>query len=272
MRRFSDWFVYRGEYLTFASATVLSLILIFSNNDPRLRTIRSYAFGSFGYVLEKATALQRYDHVYRHNRWLRKENARLMLENTQYKEAVYENERLRSLLEFKAKSQLELLPAKVIGEEENGFIHSIVLDVGENSGAKKNMAVVTSQGLVGRIYEVSAANSIVLLMLDRNFRVGSMLQRSRIAGIVKWESGNEVVLAQIAKRSDVSVGDAVITSGFSTIFPGGLQVGKIVRTSADEQGMFMTVVVKPAVDFSKLEEVFIVKMLPAVMAAGQEEK
>jgi len=264
MRRLSDWIVYKKEYLTLAGATVISLILIFSNDHPRVHTIRGFAFGTVSYVLEKVSLLTKYDNLYQNNRWLRAENARLMLENSRYKEALYENQRLKALLNFQKKSELILLPARVIGRNDRSFIKSIVLDVGSQSGIEKDMAVVTSQGLVGRVFSVTSNNAIVQLMQDRNFRVSSTVRRSRVSGITRWFSGNDLVLAEVPKRSDVNVGDFVVTSGLSTIFPGGLEIGQVREINDEEQGMFMTVLVRPSVHFSKLEEVFVVTLNPTV--------
>ncbi|MCG8608528.1 rod shape-determining protein MreC, partial [bacterium] len=92
--------------------------------------------------------------------------------------------------------------------------------------------------------------------------VSAKIQRSRVTGIITWSEGNQVVLAEVPKRSDVKVGDSVISSGFSTIFPEGLEIGRVSEIDEDTDGMFMRILVQPAVDFASLEEVFIIRNQP----------
>ena len=259
MRTLNGWFGNRKDHLALFTALILSLILISSNSGRQLQTIRVWTLDGFGFVFEKWSALKRLNAVYAENKWLREKNARLMLENSRFKEAIIENARLRELLEFKSNSELTLIPAKVIGEWSNGFLNSVVLAAGTSDGLQRNMPVVTAQGLVGKIFSTANGYSVSQLLLDRNFRVSAKVQRSRVTGIVKWQGGTQVILAEVPTRSDVKVGDVVITSGFSTIFPEGLEIGRVTDCSEDKKEMFMTIQLTPAVDFSRLEEVFIVK-------------
>jgi len=235
-----------------------------------VHTIRGYLFGAFAYLLQSVNTASFSDAGERENQWLRHENARLMLENIRNKEARYENERLRSLLSFKGSSRLELLPARVVGRSSGKLRQNLVLDIGSHSGVSRNMAVVTSQGLVGKILSVGSSSSKAILLLDGTFRASALVQRSRVGGIVHCESGRNVILSEVPKRSDVQVGDAVVTSGLSTILPGGLEIGDVVSAEEEDRGMFMRVVVQPAVDFSRLEEVFVVRMYPGPIQTKTE--
>lgn len=259
MRRLHEWFVYRKEYLTFLSALIFSLVLIFANNRPQIQTVKTWTLDGFGYLLENVSILNQMISIYEENNWLRQKNAELMLENSKLKEALLENQRLRQMLAFKSESQLDLIPAKVIGKESNGFINSIFVAIGRTEGVQRNMAVVTAQGLVGKIFDVAQHRSTAQLLLDRNFRVSAMVQRSRITGIIRWHEGNQVILAEVPKRSDVIAGDVVVTSGYSTMFPGGLKIGDVIHIKENVEGMFMYILVQPVVDFNKLEEVFVIR-------------
>lgn len=253
-------FLARKEFSALFIAIVLSLVLIFSNQGKQIQTLRSWTFGGLGFALEGLTALGRYEGVFEENRWLRKQNANLMLENSSLKETQSENKRLRQLLGFKNKSPDTLIPAKIIGRDEGGFINSIVVNAGSDEGLRKKMAVVTAQGLVGKIFSIGRENATAQLLLDHNFRVSAIVQRSRVTGIVEWQGRNKVMLAAVPKRSDIQIGDKIVTSGLSTVFPGGLEVGVVTQTTDKQPGMFMKIWIHPSVDFSKLEEVFIVKM------------
>ncbi len=259
MRHFSEWFIARRDYLTLITAVLVSIILMFSNEGRQTETVRVWTLASFGVVLKKISILKEFNNIYEENLWLRRRSAELMLENSSLKEARLENQRLRQLLDFKFESQLDLIAAKVIGKRESGFVNSIILDAGGGDKIERNMAAVTAQGLVGKILQVGENYSIIELLLDRNFRVSAMVQRSRVNGIIKWIEGENVVLSEVPKRSDVNVGDLVITSGLSFIFPGGLAVGEVIDVDEENKGMFISITVKPAVDFTKLEEVFVIR-------------
>lgn len=259
MVRLKDWLVFRKDNFSLVIAILISLVLIFSNEKPQMETAKAWTLDGFGFILEKISVISKWNDLLEENQWLRRQNAELMLEKSMLAEAKFENQRLRKLLDFKSRSQLNLISAKVIGMEEEGFVNSIVLSVGKSDSVEANMAVVTSQGLVGKIFSAGSHRSICQLLLDRNFRVSGMVQRSRLTGIVKWQTGDKVVLSGVPKRSEIAVADTVVTSGMSSIFPGGLEIGRVIRISENSESMFMNIEIKPAVDFSKLEEVFVIK-------------
>jgi rod shape-determining protein MreC len=256
----NELLLHRRDIITFLCGVLLSLILIFSNNNSQIQNIRGWAMNGFGFFLYKVSALKDYYQLHEKNRRLSEQNAHLMLENSRLREEAHENERLKKLLNFKSGSQFELVVGKIIGQDQNGFINSVILDVGHIDGIQKNMAVVTARGLAGKIFSVSGNHSIAHLLLDRNFRVGAIVQRTRTPGIIRWfHTGGELVLTEVPKRTDVVIGDTVVTSGISRIFPGGLTIGAIKSISDEKLGMFMSIVVEPAVDFPRIEEVFVVK-------------
>ncbi|MFQ5640566.1 MAG: rod shape-determining protein MreC [bacterium] len=263
MPRLNEWFFGRKDALSLLLALVFSLILLFSNENQQIQALRALSLDGFGFFLSKVAAFNDLYDLYDENKKLRLENASLMLENSRLNEAFLENLRLRELLGFKSESHLELIPAKVIGKENNGLINTIILAAGKDDSLHKNMAIVTAQGLVGKLLDVGVHHSAAQLLLDRNFRVSAMVQRSRVMGIIKWSEGNRVFLSEVPKRSDVDVEDVVVTSGFSTIFPAGLEIGRIIKVENEQElSMFMNILIEPAVDFAKLEEVFVIKNLP----------
>lgn len=262
MRRINEWVTYRRDSFTLVAALLFSIGLILSNDGFQIQTIQAWTLDGFGFLLEKMSVLNHYNGLREENERLRQKSTELMLANSRLKEALGENIRLRELLGFKESSQLELIPAKVVGKADNGFIHSIILASGSADSIGKNMAVVTAQGLVGKVFSVSKQHSTTQILLDRNFRVSAMVQRSRVNGIIKWHEGNLVEFAEVPKRSDVVAGDTLVTSGFSFIFPGGLPIGKVIECREVDQSMFMEIIVEPSVDFSRLEEVFVIRSRP----------
>lgn len=183
--------------------------------------------------------------------------AKLAVENSRLREAKLENIRLRLLLGFEQESLFGLYPAKVIGWDADRAVNSILINVGEGDGIREGMPVLTADGLVGKVYQVMPAMSVVQLLLDPNCRVSAAVQRSRALGIVEWERGYQCFLRKIPARSDVKQGDVVVTSGMGGVFPKGLVIGSVARVEGEKWELFKNIVVKPGVDFTNVEEVFV---------------
>ncbi|MBU3741407.1 MAG: rod shape-determining protein MreC, partial [Candidatus Kapabacteria bacterium] len=103
---------------------------------------------------------------------------------------------------------------------------------------------------------------VVQLLLNRDTRVAAKVQRSRVDGIVSWEGESTVALKNVPKSFDVQVGDVVLTSNYSNIFPANIVVGRVTRVEDENQTLFRRIVVEPAVDFSTLEQVYIIDYVP----------
>ncbi|RMF63262.1 MAG: rod shape-determining protein MreC [Calditrichaeota bacterium] len=259
MRRFSEWFISRKENLTLVTALLLSVALLISNENPPLRVLRVWSLEGFGLILERVSFLTQWKALRQENQLLRVKSAELLVENSALREAAAENLRLRQLLGLKYAVTWDLVAAKVIGREARGAVNSIILAVGKRDSVDKNMVVVTADGLVGKLISVAQNYSTCQLMTDRNFRISAMVQRSRATGIVRWWSGSQLQMVDVVKRADVKAGDLVVTSGVSPIFPGGLPLGHVSEVDRESQDMFTRVLVAPAVDFSLLEEVFVIR-------------
>ena len=121
------------------------------------------------------------------------------------------------------------------------------------------MAVATHRGLVGRVVSIDSQTAKVLLILDQRSAVGGMIQRSRDIGVVKGSESNYCYIEYLSHDADVKINDIVITSGLGSIFPKGIIIGKIVGIKKESHDLFQKVIVRPEVDFTKLEEVFVVK-------------
>lgn len=250
--------VTRREYLTLIICVVISLGFVFSNNTPQVERLRAALVGSWAGVLQAfswITALRDRENELAE---LRLRSSQLYLENAQLREAALENLRLRTMLAFKHKSRYDLISARVISTNREQFMKSVTVDVGAEEGVHKDMPVITPMGLAGRVHSVGKHTSIVQLVIDHNFRAACLIQRSRVEGILAYNAGGECRLTQVPKNSDVAVKDVVITSGYSSIFPPGLQVGIVTDLNRENTTLFMEIKVRPLVDFSRLEEIFIV--------------
>ena len=168
---------------------------------------------------------------------------------------LLENIRLRKLLGFREKSQLNLTAAEVIGENPHDIVNGFLLNAGFDRGLYQSAPVLTADGLVGRIINVDNDHSICQMLLDPVSRVSAKIQRNRELGVIAWDGGKNLKLLYIMKTIEVFVGDVIITSGMSQIFPENIKIGVVVRVSQDKTGMFQEISVQPSVNFNRLEEV-----------------
>lgn len=194
------------------------------------------------------------------NERLEKEIVALQEELAALSSAYVENVRLREMLDI-ADEMSEWVPvsSKVIARSDASWYNSITISGGENKGFKKNMAVITAAGLVGRIDSVSAYSSEVLLLHDANCPAAAMLQASKAYGIVEADDDNDTVLQMVHISYDTNVeeGQVVITSGLGGIFPAGLRIGYIASISSDAGGLMQKASIIPFVDFERLSDVLV---------------
>jgi len=193
------------------------------------------------------------------NKVMSEEIEKLLQENAILKEKLITYNRLTKLLEIRESFSFQLIPAQVISREPGNWFNSIIIDKGSKDGVQKNMAIATYSGLVGKVISADFHSSKVLLILDQRSAVGSMIQRSRDIGVLKGSEKNYCYLEYLSRDADIKIGDLVITSGLGSIFPKGITIGKVIEIKKDNHALFQEVIINPEVDFTKLEEVFIVK-------------
>lgn len=185
-----------------------------------------------------------------------------------------ENYRLREMLGFKERTEYALLPAEVIARDPSHWFETIIINKGYADGVEKDMAVVTAEGLVGNIIFVSRNSSQVLMLTDSRRAVSALVQRSRepgFIGIVEGypEKNNHLRMTNLPPDANIQPGDTVISSGLGGVFPKGLVIGHVLEVGKDQYGLLQQAIIVPAVNFNRLEEVFIVLELPA---PGEEQQ
>jgi rod shape-determining protein MreC len=188
---------------------------------------------------------------------------RLLVENFELREVERENQVLRAMLRFaQTRPGLEQrgaqIVARVIGQESNNFLEYIMLDLGASHGIQVGMAVVTDQGLVGRISHVTDTTSKVLLLTDANSAVNAIMQSSRLNGVVRGNPGGDLIMDYIPQGALFSIGEVVLTSGLGGRFPKGIPIGQVVEIQQRDIDVFQRAVVRPTVDLSRLELVLVV--------------
>ena len=192
----------------------------------------------------------------RENEELRRENGQLKLQVMQLQGQSAEADRLAALLNFKQKqSKVPMIVARVIGSSADANSNVIYLDQGQRDGIRKNMGVITPEGVVGKIIESFRDTSQVLLLTDRDSGVGAMIADSRIQSPVGGSGEPLLNMKYVGNDDEVSVGQRVVTSGMDRIFPKDLPVGTITQVKAG--GQYKQIRVRPSANLEKLEEVIV---------------
>jgi len=194
--------------------------------------------------------------VRQENRQLKERIEQLQLEQVRLEQDANQAHRLQALLGFKEQFISETLAAQVIGSSGSGQSRTVYLDKGSRDGIQQDMAVISSDGVVGRVITVYRNTAQVLLINDRYSGAGSIIERSRVLGITQGKTTGELVIDKVMAEEDVRPGDKVLTSGGDLIFPKGLLIGTVAKTEKGPE--FLEIAVKPAAALNRLEEVLVI--------------
>ncbi len=208
---------------------------------------------------------------FKSNSQYREENERLLEEVQRLSDETRElyalrneNERLRGLLGVsETHPEYETVGARVVAKDPGAWYSAFKIDKGTKDGISKQDVVVTDQGLVGYIYEVGSTWSNVVSVIDSKSAAGCVIERTGDAAVVEgsvalMEQG-VCHLSYLSRDAEVAEGDFVETSGLGGIYPEGLLIGKVKSLSIDPQGLYYEAVVEPAVDFSRVSEVLVIR-------------
>jgi rod shape-determining protein MreC len=191
------------------------------------------------------------------NRNLKAQIERMSLEQVRMSQDADQARRLQALLAFKEQFISQTMAAQVIGSSGSELSRSVYIDKGERDGIKPDMAVITADGIVGKVLRVYRSTSLVLLIDDQTSGVGAILDKTRLQGILRGTPAGEVVLEKVMSDETVPAGELVLTSGGDGIFPKGLLAGRVTKVAPGSE-LFLNIRVRPAADLSKLEEVLVV--------------
>jgi rod shape-determining protein MreC len=267
----------RAGYLFFA--LLLGHVLLISTqvaSRTGVPVIQAVTFGAFAEVQRGvstgASSITRVWRDYTELRRVRAENDELRRDlaaaqvAAQEQRAMADRARgLGALLALRDRSNLTTLAAEVIAGAAMPDFQTITIDKGARDGLRGDMAVIAPAGVVGRVVVPSLRAAKVQLLIDRNAAAGALVERSRAQGVVVGAADRRLQMEYVSEVADVVVGDLVVTSGIDGIYPKGYAIGR-VETVERAGGAYKRIVVKPAVDFSSIEEVLVVLTL----APGRE--
>jgi rod shape-determining protein MreC len=186
------------------------------------------------------------------NARLREENTRLLAWQTAARRLENENTRLRDLANFREGPEASFITARIVGDSVSAYVRGALLNVGRKAGVEPGQAVVTGEGLAGRVAEVGDNSARVLFVTDVNSRLPVQVERTRERAILAGDNSALMRLTLAQTLQGVQRGDRIVTSGHGGSFPVGIPVGEVVQT---ESG---SVKVRPFADFSRLEFVRVV--------------
>ena len=185
------------------------------------------------------------------------ENLRLSLENQVLKIHETENIRYREFLNFKKRENFDFVGADVISKGVSANMSSIIINRGSNDGVSKDLPVLSSNGVIGKITSVSSSSSEVQLISDVNFRLSVKIAPDEVEGIMRWIRGDICEIAELKKISDIKIGDIVLTSNLSIYFPPNLPVGEVVSIFEKSDSSNRIVTMKLFSDLSTINQLFV---------------
>jgi len=257
---------------------LLSLQITRNNHVPLIRYWAVEVFDPFeralgGLMKVTANAYKTYRnlwHAEQENQELHMQLVAARAQIQQLGEQAGESQRLRTLLDFKSQLPYQTLAAEVIASspspldqpsENSKVLTAVLIDKGLDFGLTSDLAVISPEGVVGKILAVFPHSAQVLLITDPSSGVGVTLAQSRVQGILKGGSNSLCRLRYVMNEEAVGHGETVVTSGLDQIYPKGLPVGTVV--SATDGGIYKNITVKPAVDLNRLETVLVVVKPPS---------
>ena len=236
----------------------MSIGLLNTNDNPQMEKLRLKTSLIGGMIARPFRFIPTTIRLYGENHELNYALFILNQENFLLKELEAENLRLRQMLNFAEKNDIDFVPAQVVGKDAGTNYSSISIDKGSAHGLTPGLPVMSSKGLAGQVTAVTDNHALCQIMLDNQFGAAVKIQRNRIDGILHWENGDICRLDGIPATMDVREGDILVTSGLGQVYPKGLSVGFVTKVRKEQGKLFQDISVEPFTDFHTLEEVFVI--------------
>ena len=265
MHNLTEFLAKHNHWFVFLVLEVVSMVLLFRYNSYQGSVWFSSANAVTGKVYEWDSAVESFFSLSGVNSQLTQRNAFLeqqvrMLDDsiarlTRSQEAAVT--RLSSMVPFQG---CRLIPAKVVANMVNRYDNLITIDKGYSDGVKRDMGVVCGMGVVGIVYLVSDHYSIVIPALNSHSNISCTIQRRGYFGYLRWRGGSSQLayLEDVPRHAHFKLGDNVVTSGYSSVFPPGVMVGKVLHVFNSADGLSYRVQVKLSTDFARLRDVCLV--------------
>ncbi len=246
------------DHILFILAVFLSYYILMNNDSPDVTILRGKANTLFARISAPITYVKSLWVLEEETQLLREKNIQLSLEIESLIHAAEENNSLRNLLGFKRDSRLTLVPARVMNFGVSANMTSMAIDVGTINGVQPDQPVIVPGGIVGKTIITDQNLSLVQMLNDVNYRLSVRMLPSGAVGILRWKKDDICEVWEIQKNAKIQIGNRIVTSGFSGIYPGNLYVGEVIGI-VNERGSFQKVAIariKP--NLGALRNVFVI--------------
>ena len=263
MRNLINFLLKYNYWFLFVILEVASFVLLFRFNNYQQSVYFTSANTVVGAVYEVSGGISSYFHLKSVNEDLLDRNMLLEEQINNLEKALKERQldsiAVNSIRKMPQKDY-QLFKARVIKNSLNLADNYITLDKGSSSGIHSEMGVVDGNGIVGIVYETSPSYSVVISVLNSKSNISCKIVGSDYFGYLKWEHGDSryAYLKDLARHAEFNLGDTVVTSGFSTVFPEGIMVGTVDDMSDSHDGLSYLLKIKLATDFGKLSDVRVI--------------
>jgi len=257
MSRFQLIFKNSQEKITLIFCLLISSLLIINNDSDLIKNAKINSLNSFSFLYQPFNWLDNQLFLNKKLEVLSSENLRLNLENQVLKVHENENIRYREFLNFNKRENIDFLGADVISKGVTANMSSIIINRGSNDGVSKNLPVLSSRGVIGKITAVSKSSSEVQLISDVNFRLSVKIAPDEVEGIMRWIGEDLCEIAELKKISDIEIGDIVLTSNLSIYFPPNLPVGEVVSIFEKSDSSNRVVKMKLFSDLYTMNQLFV---------------
>lgn len=263
MRNLLNFLLKYNHWFLFILLEVISFVLLFRFNHYQHSVYFSSANVVAGKVYEVSGGITSYFHLKSVNedlldRIMELEQQNRNLENALVKH-LSDSTELNSIRNL-SDTDYEIFKARVINNSLNLVDNYITLNRGSKDGIRPEMGVVDGNGVVGIVYETSSHYSRVISVLNSKSSISCKIVGSEYFGYLKWEYGDTryAYLKDLPRHAEFNLGDTVVTSGYSTVFPEGIMIGTVDDMADSNDGLSYLLKVKLATDFGKVSEVRVI--------------
>ena len=252
------------DWLLLGAVLLVAAALMLTQNQPLVRTVRAQAMSWTAQVEGTFAWMGRYLRVLERNNELRRENIQLSSQVARTRAARQRNEELRRLLNLTDTSDAALRPARIVTKDIFQKDNVLVLNVGAADGVEKGMPVVHERGIVGTVVMTNEHYARVMPFLNTDFRVPGTVLPLRAEGIVRWDGEHldRLQLDHVVETEPVEVGQQVVTSGHSGIFPPGRRIGTVDSVTAPAGRSELAIFLRPAVSLYEISHAVVILQEP----------
>ena len=259
MHNFYLSIVKKKDHFLFVLLVLFSFNILLNNDSPNTLLVRAKFLDSFSFISSPSMWLKTIVQLEEETQLLREKNLQLSLQSEEMIRSYEENINLKNLLDYKKDSNFNLVAAKVLNMGSSSNLSSITINVGLNENIEINQPVIIPEGVIGKTILVGKSTSLVQLITDVNYRASVRIFPSGSIGILRYLRDDICEVREIQKNAEIKLGDAVLTSGFSDIYPSNLKIGNVIEIQ-DEISSFQKIVkVRVSSNIGSLLNVFVVR-------------